>query len=195
MLYVLFALTSFGAIFDNRWFAVPLEIIRCLVYFAFDYYLIAFVPWPVERNIMKNILFYGLWAVRIFHSLSILFWIAYSFLVCAANILLKKKNGHFNANVIASVSSTEKIKSDENGKEIMGDSDIETTTISSTDPHTKNVDSNSSVFKILFNLKATTVMIMLTLGFFSASTISFLYFSKFDACSQFLDALVNEIQV
>lgn len=196
MFYVLLALTSFGAIFDGRWYAIILEIFRCLVYYAFDYYLIAFVPWPLERSIMKSIFFWALWAIRAFHALSILFWIGY-FLLTSAVRCLYPKSGHFNENVINfSSSSTEKIKPASIDGSIDGvDSVSEATTISKSNlqVETGSADSKSGVFKILFNLKATTVMIMLTLGFFSASTVSFLYFSKVESCSKFLDALVEEV--
>lgn len=76
MLYVVFALTSFGAIFDNRWFVEIIEIQRCLLYFAFDRYLIAGVQWPIGPNLYL-ILEIFLWVIRSAHILSILFWFAH----------------------------------------------------------------------------------------------------------------------
>lgn len=76
MLYVVFALTSFGAIFDNRWFVEIIEIQRCLLYFAFDRYLITGVQWPIGPNLYL-ILEIFLWIIRSAHILSILFWFAH----------------------------------------------------------------------------------------------------------------------
>ncbi|CAG2103918.1 unnamed protein product [Medioppia subpectinata] len=75
-IYVVYLLTSFGAIFDNRSWAAPLEISRCLAYFAFDYFLIFPVQWPIGAGqyLLLNIL---MWSTRAAHVLSMLFWFVY----------------------------------------------------------------------------------------------------------------------
>lgn len=96
MIYLLLTITSFGALFDNRfdiffWFLVSkyqfvclflidrsyliiLEIFRCIIYFVFDYFIIQSTKWPIHRNtsILIQIL---LWTIRFGHLLSIIFWI------------------------------------------------------------------------------------------------------------------------
>lgn len=74
MFYVIFTLTSFGAMFDNRWFSEILEIYRCLAYFGFDYYLIVGTPWTMGPN-TRIIFNYSVWCVRIFHVFSVVFWL------------------------------------------------------------------------------------------------------------------------
>ncbi|CAG2108540.1 unnamed protein product, partial [Medioppia subpectinata] len=76
MFYIIFLLTAFGAIFDNRKWAPILEIMRCLVFYAFDYYLIT----PVHSTLGHNeyfVLSITLWTVRTAHMVSILWWLVY----------------------------------------------------------------------------------------------------------------------
>ncbi len=59
----------------RKW-AAQLEILRCIIYFPFDYYFIESVEWSFGRN--ETMLVYStLWSVRFFHILSIIFWISY----------------------------------------------------------------------------------------------------------------------
>lgn len=76
MLYVIFTLTSFGTLFDSRWFAEILEVYRCISYLVFDYFLIAHAEWNVDNN-RESMLFYGMWAVRLFHVASILLMVVH----------------------------------------------------------------------------------------------------------------------
>ncbi|CAG2171486.1 unnamed protein product [Oppiella nova] len=76
MFYIIFVLTSFGAIFDNRKFAPIVEILRCLVYLPFDYYLIASVHWHIGAN-EYLIMSLTVWVVRVVHVVSIIFWVLY----------------------------------------------------------------------------------------------------------------------
>ncbi|XP_054158433.1 alkylglycerol monooxygenase-like [Oppia nitens] len=83
MLYIIFILTSFGAIFDNRKYAPLLEICRCLTYLPFDYYLIATVHWSIGPN-EQLLLAITLWMARLMHVLSVVFWLIYQLVLCTA---------------------------------------------------------------------------------------------------------------
>ncbi|CAG2113484.1 unnamed protein product [Medioppia subpectinata] len=56
--------------------AAPLEISRCLAYFAFDYFMIYSVKWPIGAGqyLLLNSL---MWSTRVAHVLSMLFWFVY----------------------------------------------------------------------------------------------------------------------
>lgn len=70
-MHILFAPFSCSS---RRWFSEFLEISRCLAYFAFDYYLIYTTEWDMGSNV--RLLFnYSMWSVRLFHVLSIIFWL------------------------------------------------------------------------------------------------------------------------
>ncbi|CAG2179258.1 unnamed protein product, partial [Oppiella nova] len=78
ILYVVYLLTSFGAVFDNRSWVAPLEISRCLAYFLFDYFLIYSVQWPIGpgQHLLLDIL---MWTTRAAHLVSVMFWLGYCF--------------------------------------------------------------------------------------------------------------------
>ena len=58
-----------------------MELLRCVVYFPFDYYLISSINWNMGRNelLMANSV---LWFVRAAHIVSIIFWLFYQSIVC-----------------------------------------------------------------------------------------------------------------
>ncbi|XP_054159283.1 alkylglycerol monooxygenase-like [Oppia nitens] len=84
ILYIIYILTSFGAIFDNRSWTAPLEITRCLAYFLFDYFLIESVNWKVgpAQYTMVQVL---MWSIRLLHIISIVVWCVYSCRQCSAH--------------------------------------------------------------------------------------------------------------
>ncbi len=191
MLYVLLALTSFGAIFDNRWFVHALEIYRCLVYFAFDYYLIAYVPWPLEGPVMTAILTGALWIIRLFHVASIIFWVGHFFCTNQNYInsrRFRQKRGQkesentkvypSNGNLVA---NKETNKSDAEVNCTRREST--TTTSDSTIAETETLNKQSSPN----NLKSSTVMLLLSLVVFSALVSTFLYFCKIESCARMLE--------
>lgn len=77
MLYIIVTLSSFGTLFDLRWFAVWIEIVRCLIYFTFDYFLIESQDWALSSN-LATILQFGLWTIRTIHLVSIVFWLLFA---------------------------------------------------------------------------------------------------------------------
>ncbi|KAI2805373.1 hypothetical protein BLOT_004369 [Blomia tropicalis] len=83
MLYVLFALTSFGTIFDRRSIAPLVESFRCLMFFPFDSYIIS--SWmeqlspPTHLNGFIHLL---LDLIRLFHVASIGIWIFLWYRTC-----------------------------------------------------------------------------------------------------------------
>ena len=64
-----------------------MEILRCLVYFPFDYYLIAQNDWKLGKG-MHLFLDILLWSIRVLHVLSIMFWLLY----CALNLNNRSNN-------------------------------------------------------------------------------------------------------
>ncbi|CAG2174203.1 unnamed protein product, partial [Oppiella nova] len=77
IVYIVLFLTSVGALFDCRKFAPLLEIVRCVIYFPVDYYLVDSVHWAIDAN-EKFVLSSSLWMVRVSHILSIFFWLGYT---------------------------------------------------------------------------------------------------------------------
>ena len=103
MAYIIFSLTAFGAIFDKKYYnfsfsifqfcsfnsfsprkyGVYLELIRCLFYLIFDYFVIQNTNWnSSDENLNPNfntkqysIAFGFVVFVRLFHISSILFWL------------------------------------------------------------------------------------------------------------------------
>ena len=55
-----------------------MEIIRCLLYFPINYYLIESVQWPIGQ-MQQMILSFSLWSIKAVYLLSILFWFIYSY--------------------------------------------------------------------------------------------------------------------
>ena len=53
-----------------------MEILRCLNFFALDYFLIAQVDWQIGQT-MFLLLRTLLWSIRIWHLFSLLFWLVY----------------------------------------------------------------------------------------------------------------------
>ena len=73
MLNYIISQTNHPLLINLRWFVEIIEIHRCLLYFAFDRYLIASIHWPIGPN-LSLILESSLWCIRAMHVLSILFW-------------------------------------------------------------------------------------------------------------------------
>lgn len=64
-----------NCLLSTRSYGPLLEITRCLIYFALDYFIIQKNPWPIHDN--EYVFFYNfMWLVRTFHAASMLFWIA-----------------------------------------------------------------------------------------------------------------------
>nr|XP_027194714.1 alkylglycerol monooxygenase-like [Dermatophagoides pteronyssinus]XP_027194715.1 alkylglycerol monooxygenase-like [Dermatophagoides pteronyssinus] len=80
MFYVLFALTSFGTIFDRRSIGPLVESTRCLLFFPFDSYVMQ--PWieqlspPLHLHVFID---YMLGLIRLIHIISIAVWLFFWF--------------------------------------------------------------------------------------------------------------------
>ncbi|KAF7488343.1 Alkylglycerol monooxygenase [Sarcoptes scabiei] len=75
MFYVIFALTTFGTIFDQRSIAPLAESIRCLLFFPFDVYVIQ--PWIEQLsppNHLRDFIGLSLSFLRLLHIVSIAAW-------------------------------------------------------------------------------------------------------------------------
>lgn len=159
MLYVVFALTSFGAIFDNRWFVEIIEIQRCLLYFAFDRYLITGVQWPIGPNLYL-ILEIFLWIIRSAHILSILFWF-----------------GHYLIRIHIQGEALRNVVRSKIGKQL-------NTINNSKNEAMPDLEHRSAKT----SLRTSTVLLITTLVTVSVIIYTFIYFFKVQSCSTLLEA-------
>ncbi|KAH7637081.1 alkylglycerol monooxygenase-like protein 2 [Dermatophagoides farinae] len=167
MTYLLLAITSFGALFDNRSYLIILEIFRCIVYFVFDQYVLQSTQWPVHQS-TSVLIHLSLWTIRLGHLLSIMFWI------CMWIINL------FTTNTIDDKHKSPKMTS--SNEKIIYDSNEGQSQTSTDSDETLHQDSTYPV-----RLKASTFFILMAMMVFVFVPLTMSYLFVVPSCSRYYE--------